>query len=185
MHPAKTDLARTALAARDSTLGLAERRLLILCDGKRPLDELTALLGPDTPGMLERLQERGFLTRPPVAEPAPEPRPETPQEAIAPEPATTARNRRSAAIAKIYVTDMLSLMRREDADAMSAHLHAATSEPEVMAAIDATLRFITEVSGPRYARKIATRVAEVVPDAWLAEPDSTLAELASDSAEQV
>ena len=92
MHPAKTELARSALAARDPALGPAERRLLILCDGKRPLDELTALLGPDTPGMLERLQERGFLTRPPIAEPPPEPLPETPAATIAPEPAALPRS---------------------------------------------------------------------------------------------
>lgn len=172
MHPAKTELARSALAARDPALGPAERRLLILCDGKRPLDELTALLGPDTPGMLERLREQGFLTRPTVAEPAP----------VADKAATTKRTRRSAAIARIYVADMLKLIRRDDADAMSATLYAATSEPDILAAIDAALRFVGEVSGPRYARKIAARVAEVVPEAWLTDPDSTLAELASEQA---
>lgn len=172
MHPAKTDLARTALAVRDPALKLADRRLLILCDGKRPLDELAALLGPDTPGMIERLREQGFLTLPP---PPAAPRSQAP---------ALPRNRRSAAIAKIYMTDMLSLMQRDAADAMSARLHAAGSEPEVMAAVDAALRFVTEVSGPRYARKIAIRLAEVVPENWLSEPDSTLAELSSDSAVQ-
>lgn len=185
MHPAKTDLARRALAARDPALGLSERRLLILCDGKRALDELSTLLGPDTSGMLERLQDLGYLTRPSYSAPHPEPLSVAPAASIAPEVASPSRNRRSAAIAKIYVTDMLSLMRRDDASAVSAHLHAATSEREVMAAIDATLRFIAEVSGPRYARKIASRVAEVVPENWLAEPDSTLAGLVSDNTEAI
>jgi hypothetical protein len=168
MHPAKTELARNALAARDPALGLIERRLLILCDGKRPPDELTALLGPDTPSLLERLQEQGFLTRPPVAA------------APAPEPATTTRNRRSAAIARIYMTDMLKLMRRDDADAMATRLHAAATDPELRVAVEDALRFISDLSGQRYARRIATRVAEVAPQAWLSGSASMLVELTSD-----
>lgn len=175
MHPAKTELARNALAARDPALTPAERRLLILCDGKRAPDELAALLGPDTSAMLEGLRERGFVTRPP-ASPAP------PSEPVA-EAAAAPRSRRSAAIAKVYVNDMLVLMRRDDAEAMSARLHAAATDHEVMTAVDAALQFIAEVSGPRYARKIATRVAEVAPESWLSEPDSTLAELSSGSPE--
>ncbi|MDX5444603.1 MAG: hypothetical protein LPJ87_00915 [Zoogloeaceae bacterium] len=174
MHPAKTELARAALAARDPALNLTERRLLILCDGKRAPDELAALLGPETPDMLERLRERGFVT--PAATPSAEPEP-------AVQPPAPTRSRRSAAIAKVYINDMLVLMRRDDAEAMSARLHAAGSDHEVMTAVDAALQFIAEVSGPRYARKIATRVAEVAPESWLVEPDSTLAGLSSDSPE--
>jgi hypothetical protein len=173
MHPAKTELARSALAARDPALSPAERRLLILCDGKRQPDELAALLGPDTPAMLAGLRERGFVTQPPAA-PAPPPEPAV--ETAAP------RGRRSAAIAKVYINDMLVLMRRDDAEAMSARLHVAATDHEVMTAVDAALQLIATVSGPRYARKIATRVAEVAPESWLAEPDSTLAELSSDHA---
>ena len=174
MHPAKTELARTALAARDPALAPAERRLLILCDGKRPPDELAALLGHETPAMLERLRERGFVTRPPAPPPPP------PEPAV--EAAAAPRNRRSAAMAKVYVTDMLVLMRRDDAEAMSARLRTAATDHEVMTAVDAALQLIATVSGPRYARKIATRVAEVAPESWLGEPDSTLAELAADHA---
>ena len=172
MHPAKTELARAALAARDPALTPVERRLLILCDGKRAPDELAALLGPDTPAMLEALRERGFITRPSAA--APEPLAQT---------AAAPRSRRSVAIAKVYINDMLVLMRRDDAEAMSARLHAAASDREVRTAVDAALRLIAEISGPRYARKIAARVAEVAPESWLGEPDSTLAELSSDSPE--
>jgi hypothetical protein len=170
MHPAKTELARIALAARGPTLNTAERRVLILCDGKRPPDELTTLLGADTPAILERLRAQGFITGQPTAEPR-----------RTTDRATTARNRRSAAIVKIYMVDMLGVMRRGDADAMSAHLHAARSDPEVMATIDAALRFIAEVSGPRYARKVATRVAKVAPEVWLSRPDSVSADLSSET----
>lgn len=68
---------------------------------------------------------------------------------------------------------------------MSAKLYAAASEPDILPAIDAALLFVAEVSGLRYARKIAGRVAEVAPEAWLVEPNSTLVELASDSTEQI
>lgn len=175
MHPAKTELARNALATRDPVLSLSERRLLILCDGKRTTEELSTLLGPETLAMLERLGERGFVALPP-APPAAQPAPVT-------GPPSATRNRRSAAIAKLYMNDMLVLMRRDDARDMSARLQATSSEHEIRVAVDAALVLIATVSGPPYARKVASRVAEVVPESWLAEPDSTLAELSSGSPE--
>lgn len=156
MHPAKTELARTALAARDPALGPADRRLLILCDGKRPLDELTALLGPQTPEKLQQLAEAGFIELP--APEAPKP--------VDPAPTTPARPRRSTAVAKIYMLDMLTLMRSEAADAVAAQINAATSEAGVMQVIHSALHFVAGVSGPRYARKLALQLRDTVPEPW-------------------
>ena len=52
----KTALAHSALhAGSRAGLSLAERRVLIVVDGKRTLDEVVALLGPDILPLLDRL----------------------------------------------------------------------------------------------------------------------------------
>ena len=62
MRPSKTDLARDTLQAHDGTLGMRERRALILCDGQRGLDDLVPLLGQDAPLLIQRLVRDGYLT---------------------------------------------------------------------------------------------------------------------------
>lgn len=60
----KTAHARTALqAGADAGLSLMERRILILADGKRNLDALTALLGADILPIIDRLLREGYLQR--------------------------------------------------------------------------------------------------------------------------
>lgn len=175
MQPAKTDQGRAALAARDASLSPSDRRLLILADGKRSQDELTAMLGPDTPAAVTRLSELGFL-RLPAAPVATRPAATT---------ATTAnaapiRPRRSVAVAKIYMHDMLSLMRSPEADAMAAELHAASTEMAILHTLREALRFIAGISGPRYARKLAERLHEVVPEEGLTELDRLIARFEED-----
>lgn len=58
----KTALAHSALQAGSSAgLSLAERRVLIVVDGKRTLDDVVALLGPDSLPLLDRLRKDGYL----------------------------------------------------------------------------------------------------------------------------
>ncbi|MBN8717004.1 MAG: hypothetical protein J0I72_02650 [Stenotrophomonas sp.] len=60
----KTPLARNALkAGTDAGLSLLERRILILADGKRSLDTLAGLLGPEILPMIDRLLRDGYLQR--------------------------------------------------------------------------------------------------------------------------
>ncbi|MBA4743243.1 MAG: hypothetical protein H2060_11130 [Azoarcus sp.] len=84
---------------------------------------------------------------------------------------------------KIYMTDMLQLMRRADADAVSATILAAITEDEVKRATEAALRFVAEVSSARYARKLVERLREIVPEDWLADLDATAADLPANAAE--
>lgn len=173
MQPAKTDQGRAALAARDASLSPSDRRLLILADGKRSLDELAAMLGPDTPTAVTRLGELGFLHLPAATVAA---RPATATTANA----APVRPRRSVAVAKIYMHDMLSLMRSPEADAMAAELHAASTEMAILHTLREALRFIAGISGPRYARKLAERLHEVVPEEGLAELDRLIARFEED-----
>lgn len=58
----KTALAHSALQAGSSAgLSLPERRILIVIDGRRTLDEVVALLGPGILPALERLLKDGYI----------------------------------------------------------------------------------------------------------------------------
>lgn len=60
----KTPLARNALqAGSNAGLSLQERRILIVADGKRSLDALVSLLGPDILPVIDRLLRDGYLQR--------------------------------------------------------------------------------------------------------------------------
>lgn len=58
----KTELARTALSdTRSSDLSLHHRRILILTDGKRSINDLMAMLGNDILGDIDALMRAGYL----------------------------------------------------------------------------------------------------------------------------
>ena len=59
----KTALARDALrAGPNAGLGMLERRVLILTDGKRTLNEVMALLGADVLPVIDRLLREGYIS---------------------------------------------------------------------------------------------------------------------------
>lgn len=60
----KTSRAREALAGQDQSLSQAERRILILCDGRRDARQVIDMLGADTAASLQLLHQQGFLTVP-------------------------------------------------------------------------------------------------------------------------
>jgi hypothetical protein len=61
----KSPLAVEALARRDAALALRLRSLLILVDGKRPVEELAKLspAGPEAGELLEQLEQMGMVER--------------------------------------------------------------------------------------------------------------------------
>ncbi|GAB1406874.1 hypothetical protein MASR1M8_07930 [Thermomonas brevis] len=74
----KTSLAHDALqAGPGASLGLPERRVLILADGKRSLNDVVALLGADSLSVVTRLLQAGYLRDGSKADPTPSARPAT------------------------------------------------------------------------------------------------------------
>lgn len=68
----KTDAGREALANRPPALGPRLRSLLIMVDGKRRVEEFSQLLGGDgAVGLLEQLEQQGWIEAPRVAVAAP------------------------------------------------------------------------------------------------------------------
>lgn len=184
----KTPKARAALQSRAAELLARERQLLILCNGHRPVAEIAKLFGSQTTPIVDDLRRRGYLaevesdldaaaTLPASATSAKAPhegRSSRPQPLAGVErpaaaaPAVAApRNRRSIAATKMYVIGLLQLIREMEATSLAVSLHTSVSEDELMAYVVQALRFIEHRSGVSYARQVATRLAEIVPEGHL------------------
>lgn len=160
----KTDKARAALLERTDTLTVQDRRILILSDGQRSLDDIVGLLGsPVRPAVLRLMEQRYLATSLASATTVP---------AIAPSPATLAAThatRRSLAATKMYMLDMLQLRRESEAATIGASIHAAREQDELAAHLLGALRHIHAVTSASYSRRIAERLAEIMPKQYLAE----------------
>lgn len=167
MLPLKTDQARLALQSHAGPLSMRERRALILCDGRRNLVELTALLGPDAALLIGRLHETGYLdsdapvkkTLPPpitVATPAPPP-PAAQREST----------RRSLVGAKFYMLGMLELQRHESATAHHAQLQACQDPDATVAHLLASLHCLQRITNASMLQRVRERLAEVLPEDYL------------------
>ena len=170
MLPLKTEQARLALQSHAGPLSMRERRALILCDGRRNLEELTALLGPDAPKLIGHLHETGYLATEGVfrksspssiasATPAPPP--------PALERETAAGARRSLVGAKFYMLGMLELQRHESATAHHAQLQASQDPDATVAHLLASLHCLQRITNASMGQRVRERLAEVLPEDYL------------------
>lgn len=153
----KTDKGREAVAAGPAAgLGLQDRRILILVDGKRSLAQLVSMLGNDIRPRVERLASDGYIATRTARARAPAP-------IAVPPPAPAAGARRSLAASKMYMLDMLQLQRTPEAAELRATIQC-TSEPAALVdALFAALRTIVAASAPSYGERVAGRLAEILP----------------------
>lgn len=170
MNPHKTEKAHSALRDRPADVSVLERRILILSDGRRGDEEIADLLGSQARDALARLLRDGYLSDRDAA-------PIMPAAAsIAIEPrelagAAPASSRRSIAAAKMYVIDMLQLQRGPEAAAIAAAVRGCRDTDELAAHMLRALRFIHGVANPSLSRRVADRLAEIMPEQYLAELD--------------
>lgn len=180
----KTERARAALQAQAAAgLSLAERRVLILCDGRRNRDDLVALLGPDALSMVDRLLEDGYLSL--DGGPAPArlvtsagqavPAPSVAPAAAAPQPAPRTASRRSLAASKMYMIDMLQLQRDPESVSLRAEIQTSPSEDELIYRMMKGLRHMQAVAAASYARRVGDRLAEILPEQHLPRLDQARA----------
>ncbi len=169
MHPRKTELALSVLQAHRAPLDLRQRRALILCDGKRSLDDLSQLLGNDAPALVAQLIRDGYLLADahdaPPAVPAPVAM-ATPAPAAAAAPAT--ERRRSIVAARIYVLDILALQRNPTAQQLHRQLQSSREEGETVNAIRLALAHLPAMTSDGYAQRVRGRLQEVLPEPHLA-----------------
>lgn len=155
---------------------MRERRALILCDGRRNLDELIALLGPDAPTLIGRLHETGYLvtaasvkktfptpTATPISATTATPAPPPP----APQRETAVGARRSLVGAKFYMLGMLELQRHESAAAHHAQLQASQDPDATVAHLFASLHCLQRITNASLGQRVRERLAEVLPEDYL------------------
>ena len=157
MQPRKTDQARQALSIRDGSLSMRERRVLILCDGQRSVEELASMLGPETPSHVQRLRDAGYLAA----------LLEAPASTPAPAPTATSSRRRSLVAARMYLLDMLELQRNPDAARHRTSLQATQGEADTLVQLLTALDCLRRAASPTLARRVRERLAEVLPESCL------------------
>ena len=179
MQPNKTDRARQALQSHAGPLSMRERRALILCDGRRDLKELTALLGADAPALVMHLYEAGYLSnavvepvaRAPALLPVRAPATAPIQVSIpAPAPALQTQatgTRRSLVAAKLYLIGILELQRDESAVAQRKQLQACQDPDAIVAHLLASVCCLQRIASSSLAQRVRERLAEVLPESYL------------------
>lgn len=198
MLPTKTAHARTALQERSGGLSALERRALILSDGNRSLNDLVNLLGQGVLPSIDRLLREGYLacTSPPGSMPAATtgarrteaPATQSPVASHAPSvpvPATvfpangasSVAPRRSLAATKMYVIDMLQLQRNAESASLMVSIQISRDPDELIGAVLDALRHIQRSSNASYGRRVAERLAEVIPEEFMPTLQAAQAEL--------
>jgi len=189
----KTEKAREVLAAGPSAgLALQDRRILILTDGKRSLNQVMAMLGADILPAIDRLMREGYFIRDDAvaANPATAARPSALGGAVtgllrAATEAVQARTvprpppgtRRSLAASKMYLLDMLQLQRSAEAAELRAAIQC--SEPaQLVDTLFQALRVLVGTSTQSYGERIVNRLAEMLPEETLPRLEAVRAERA-------
>ncbi|WP_295975845.1 hypothetical protein [uncultured Xanthomonas sp.] len=154
MHPRKTALALAALQSHDAPLDMRQRRVLILADGQRSVEELTTLGGRGADAIVQGLLEQGYLD---------DGRGVTAATVAASAPPPPADPRRALLNARMYLLDLLQLQRHPASPALQLQLRAAREEQDTLRAIALALRAMPEMTSERYAQRIRERVLEILP----------------------
>jgi hypothetical protein len=185
MSLVKTEKGKLALQNRDPALSPRDRQILILCNGTRSDAALASLMGTSVLDDIPRLLDTGYLAPMPIAA-APlavvAPAPAKPREQKVPQqqPATA---RRSLAGTKMYIMDMLQLMRDMDASAMAVSIHTSEGEYEFIANVIAAARLVAQKRGLSYGMRVLGKLKEIAPESHVPSLEALGLEL--ESAEQV
>ena len=170
----KTDKARSALLERTQTLSAQDRRILILSDGQRSLDDIVGLLGsPARPAVLRLVEERYLATSHAatasvagIAMPATgsAATPAIALSAVATSPSARPATRRSLAATKLYMLDMLQLQRDAESAEIKAAIRTSIGPEATVAVVLQGLQHLQRIVSPSYGRRVFDRVAEMMPE---------------------
>lgn len=176
----KTELAREALRTRSPLLSVRERQLLVLVDGRRTVAELRALMGEAVERELDALHSRAFVqgvaqeraVHPAAAKPggagAFRGPVVAPGASAGPTPSTTpsmARTpRRSLAGSRLYLTDMLLMMRQPSASAWAAALQSNDDVAQLLDTMAGACQYLLGLQeramGPAVVRQLLATLPE-------------------------
>lgn len=181
MHLSKTDKARQELQARTRNLNLLERRVILLADGKRTVENLLDILGPDTQSIIQALLGQGYLSL--ASEPHVRERPAATQTSDLPfadtglpgetsPPKTDGTGdafigRRSMATTRMFLFDiserMFSRVAPEQAQYFRSALRDARDRDSMMSVARAMIASIELTAGHERADSISERIAMLMP----------------------
>ncbi|MEW6561196.1 MAG: hypothetical protein AB1412_13510 [Pseudomonadota bacterium] len=182
----KTSAGRREQQQRSQALSARQRHVLILCDGQRAIGELCALMGQEALQLAQALLGAGLVERVELAnalEPVEGPlkrasrtsaqgssaSEQSPSsvpasqlaQAVAPPP------RRSMALSRMYMFDMLERLLGAQSGPARAHLRAADQPEAMLAALHECLVLIAEIAGPEQAHKVRRHLCDMLPDDYL------------------
>ena len=182
----KTSTGRREQQQRSQALSARQRHVLILCDGQRAIGELCALMGQEAQQLARELLAAGFVERVGLAN-APEPV-EVPlkrtsktsaraSSASEPSPSSVSASqlaqavapppRRSIALSRMYMFDMLERLLGAQSGPARAHLRAADRPEAVLAALQECLALIAEIAGSVQADKVRQQLCDMLPEDYL------------------
>ena len=153
--------AAQALQSRCKSLSVQDRQILILANGRHSLDGLLDMVGEAARPAILHLQQRGFLQsmegQPSLpAAPAAMPTP-------MPTPTPTPSSKRSRAAAKMYMLDMLGMIRSPESASLRVHVQTAQDDAELALALRDALRYMRGHGSGGYAAKAAQQLQAIVP----------------------
>jgi hypothetical protein len=160
----KTEIAKLTLQSRQIVLTPKQRQLLILADGMRSSETLSEMVGRDVSAELEILIAMKMLM--PMVQKEQHTQAVTIQDVTA-TPNTFSgkkQSRRSLAATKMYLIDVLQMMRDLDASSLAVSLHASETEQDFVDNVMDSIQFIAFKNGNSYANRVFTRVFEVIPE---------------------
>ncbi len=182
----KTSTGRREQQQRSQALSARQRHVLILCDGRRAIGELCALMGQEAQQLAQELLAAGLVERMGLANASePEEAPLKPpsktsaQGSAAPEqtPSSVAASqlaqavapppRRSIALSRMYMFDMLERLLGGQSGPARAHLRAADQPEALLAALQECLALIAEIAGPVQADKVRRQLCDMLPEDYL------------------
>lgn len=179
----KTSAGRREQQQRSQALSARQRHVLILCDGQRAIGELCALMGQEVQELARELLAAGYVERVGLAN-APElveaPLKRTSNASVQassasePSPSSVAASqlaqavapppRRSIALSRMYMFDMLERLLGAQSGPARAHLRAADQPEAVLAALQECLALITEIAGSVQADKVRQQLCDMLPE---------------------
>ena len=166
----KTAAGRGEQQQRSQTLGARQRHVLILCDGRRALGELCALMGTASLQLAQELLAAGLVeVIDPVSGVGTSTAPLAPSavpaaqlaRAVAPPP------RRSVALSRMYMFDMVERVLGAQSGPARARLRAADQPEDLLPAFEDCLGLIAELAGQAQADKVRGQLCAMLPEEWV------------------
>lgn len=175
----KTVAGRNELQQRSQTMGGRLRHILILCDGRRELSELCALMGDEALQLAQPLLAAGLVERVRHGAAADGDQEQAPSavsaaelaQAVAPPP------RRSIALSRMYMFDMVERILGAQSGPARARLRGADQPESLLPALLDCLGLIAELAGQAQADKVRRQLCTMLPEEWVRDFERDASEL--------